>query len=418
MDWKDLREEPSSDPRTVEERRRQWLIAAQKAQQEEAEESAEDAEAAMQAEREAAAAQVHKVYPLVGNVREIQANNKFQLEREIKQEEGENVGANDMQIWQEEENLNQQQQNWFTGPPQFEEQDDKSLPAKMIHYNIIDIITINNITNKQIVYNCNLLTEAIFAILDKAYVTLDLKKNGGNVPVGWEYTYIVCELILNTEFFIALIDNRVFDNGLFMYFYTKMYEHLSTTINNHPYPNTDMYILGIIDYFNKLFAAIPNGIQIKQEFIMKIAYYLPISFLFTNPVEVEFPMLLKDIIILRPLIPRCLQSSNTELMSCINASRGHIEGQLLNTPCLRNYNENKEYCDQGIASIAGGSYNNNIIKKLKIKKRATKRRQHKSQIFKKLKKHKSQKQKIQRKYKSKKPRKHKLIFSKTFKKNI
>ena len=79
MDWKDLREEPSSDPTTVDERRRQWLISAQKAQQEEAEESAEHAEAAVQAEREAAAAQVHKVYPLVGNVREIQANNKFQL---------------------------------------------------------------------------------------------------------------------------------------------------------------------------------------------------------------------------------------------------------------------------------------------------------------------------------------------------
>jgi hypothetical protein len=197
-----------------------------------------------------------------------------------------------------------------------------------------------------------------------------------------------------------------------------MYEYLSSSIIYIQTDNTDMYILGIIDYFNKLFTAIPNGIQIKYEFIKKIAYYLPISFLFTNPVEVEFPMLLKDIILLRPLIPRCLESSNTELMSCINASRDHIEGQLLNTPCLQNYNQNKEYCDQGIASIAGGSYKNNIIKKLKIKKRATKRRQHKSQIFKKLKKHKSQKQKIQRKYKSKKPRKHKLIFSKTFKKKI
>jgi hypothetical protein len=382
MDWASLnleylRQEPSSDYTTLVDRRRQWLIAAQEAAYADQVESVSNAEATIKAQQEMEAALAL-----------------------LKLSEGRET-----------------EKKWLTGPPVFDEQLDKSKIALMLRYNIIDIITINNIEDNN-VYNCNLLTQAIFAILDKAYVSLDFKKNGGNVPGGWEYIYIVCELILNTEYYVALIDNKVFDNGSFMYFYDSMYEYLSSSIIHIRTDNTDMYILGIIDHFNKLFTAIEHGGQIKYEFIKKIAYHLPISFLFTNPVEVEFPMLLKDIIILRPLIPRCLQSSNTELMSCINASRDHIEGQLLNTPCLQNYNQNKEYCDQGIASIAGGSYNNNIIKKLKIKKRATKKKQHKSQIFKKLKKHKSQKQKIQRKYKSKKPRKHKLIFSKTFKKKI
>jgi hypothetical protein len=179
-----------------------------------------------------------------------------------------------------------------------------------------------------------------------------------------------------------------------------------------------MYILGIIDHFNRLFAEMQHGGQIKYEFIMKIAHHLPISFLFDNPVEVEFPTLLKDIILLRPLIPKCLETNNTELMSCSNASRSYIEGQLLHTPCALNYNENKEFCDRGIASIAGGSYKNNIIKKLKVKKRATKRRQHKSQKHKNRKKHKSQKQKNLRKYKSKNQRKYKSIFNKTLKRKI
>jgi hypothetical protein len=392
MDWKDLRQEPSSDPRTVQERRRQWLIAAQETAHADHAESVRNAEATIEAAKETAAA---VALLELGATKEMEAA----------------LALLELSEGRETEKI------WLTSPPVFDEQLDKSKPALMLRYNIIDIITINNIEDNN-VYNCNLLTQAIFAILDTAYVNLDLKKNGGNIPVGWEYIYIVCELILNTEYYVALIDNKVFDNGLFMYFYNSMYEYLSSSIIHIRTDNTDMYILGIIDHFNKLFTAIEHGGQIKYEFIKKIAYHLPISFLFTNPVEVEFPMLLKDIIILRPLIPRCLQSSNTELMSCINASRSHIEGQLLNTQCLQNYNQNKEYCDQGIASIAGGSYNNNIIKKLKIKKRATKRRQHKSQIFKKLKKHKSQKQKIQRKYKSKKPRKHKLIFSKTFKKKI
>jgi hypothetical protein len=74
----------------------------------------------------------------------------------------------------------------------------------------------------------------------------------------------------------------------------------------------------------------------------------------------------------------------------------------------------------------GNNYKNNIIKKLKVKKRATKRRQHKSQKHKNRKKHKSQKQKNQRKYKSKNQRKYKSknqrkyksIFNKTLKRKI
>ena len=361
-DWHQLRQNPSDDAREVAAARIRWLKAAEEAARYEEQEAAEEAEAAIEAAKEVEAA-----VTLL----------KFSEGREM-----------------EEKSL--------TGPPEFEEADDKSKEELMLRYNIIDIITISNIKNDIIVNNCNLLTKAIFAILDESYATIDLKKNGGTPNVGWEYIYIVCELILNTEYFVALITNRVFTNELFMHFYDSMYHYLSSTISNHTYPNTDMYILGIIDHFNKLFATLEHGGQIKYEFIMKIAHHLPISFLFANPVQVEFPILLKDIILLRPLIPKCLESNNIELMSCSNASRSYIEGRLLNTPCALNYNQNKELCDQGIASIAGGSYKNNILKKLKVKKRATKRRQHKSQKHKNRKKHKSQKQKNQRKHKSRK----------------
>ena len=356
-DWHELRENPSEDAGEVAAARIRWLEAAKEAARYEAEEAAEEAEAAIEAAKEMEAA-----VTLL----------EFSKGREMEEE---------------------------TGPPEFEEASKEEL---MLRYNIIDIITINNIKNDKIVNNCNLLTKAIFAILDESYATIDLKKNGGIPNIGWEYIYIVCELILNTEYFAALITNGVFDYGLFIQFYDSMYYYLSETISNPTYPNTDMYILGIIDHFNKLFATITHGGQIKYDFIMKIAHHLPISFLFANPVEVEFPILLIDIIVLRPLIPRCLHDNNTGLMSCSIASRNYGQLQLLNRPCALNSNENIEVCNQNIASIVGGSYKNNILKKLKVKKRATKRRQHKSQKHKNRKKHKSQKQKNLRKYKSRK----------------
>ena len=385
MDWHELRQEPSNDAGEVAARRAKWLKAAEETAREEAEEAAEEAEEAIEAGKEAAE-----------EIKAALALMEFSKGREM------------------EEKL-------LTGPPAFEEADNKSTEELMLRYNIIDHITIKNIENDTIVNDCNLLTEAIIALLDESYARIDLKKNGGTPNVGWEYIYIVCELILNTEYFYSLIKNGVFDYGLFIHFYDSMYTYISSTISNHTYPDHDMYILGIIIHFNRLFEAHPQGGQIKYEFIMKIAHRLPISFLFHNPVEKEFPILLRDIIVVRPLIPKCLQSFNTELMSlmsCSNSSRSHIEGQLVKTPCAHFSKENINVCNRDIASLTGGSYKNNILKKLKVKKRATKRRQHKSQKHKNRKKHKSQKQKNLRKYKSKNQRKYKSIFNKTLKRKI
>ena len=368
-DWHELRENPSEDAGEVAAARIRWLEAAKEAARYEAEEAAEEAKAAIEAAKEMEAA-----VTLL----------EFSKGREMEEE---------------------------TGPPEFEKASKEEL---MLRYNIIDIITINNIKNDKIVNNCNLLTKAIFAILDESYATIDLKKNGGTPNIGWEYIYIVCELILNTEYFAALITNGVFDYGLFIQFYDSMYYYLSETISNPTYPNTDMYILGIIDHFNKLFATITHGGQIKYDFIMKIAHHLPISFLFANPVEVEFPTLLIDIIVLRPLIPRCLHDNNTGLMSCSIASRNYIEGQLKNTPCALISNENIEFCNQGVASIAGGSYKNNILNKSKGKKQKNQRkhksRKHKSKKYK-SRKNKSRKNKS-RKYKSRKYKSRKNKFRK------
>jgi hypothetical protein len=491
MDWASLRQEPSDNLNIVATNRNTWLTNAQGAAQAEATESERNAQAAIKAEREAANSLVVNMYRM-GNVWKTQADTDFILQRETIQEQGDNTGANDMVMWEQEQNLNLQQQNWFTGHPQFEEAiaaiaalpaeqkalyqsmskaeqavfagvfagmseeqraafavaspeehakvmreqgvvDDKSKQELMLLYNIIDIITISNNTNKQVVYNCNLLIEAIFARVDQSYTIINLKKNGGNVPGGWEYIYIVCELILNTEYFVALIMNGLFDNTLFTQFYDSMYGYLSSTIIQiHQIDNTDSYILGIIDHFNGLFAATQEGIQIKYEFIMKIAYHLPISFLFANRVEVEFPMLVDYMVKENPMlldyinkkIEQDIKQKNIEqeYQFCLtqpgsDESKCHQYGSCLVTHLGANPNA-ISYC-RGLPITAGGNnYKNNIIKKLKVKKRATKRRQHKSQKHKNRKKHKSQKQKNQRKYKSKNQRKYKSIFNKTLKRKI
>jgi hypothetical protein len=432
MDWASLRQAPSDNPNIVATNRNTWLINAQRAAQAEATESERNVEAAMKAAREAENSLVVNMYPMVGNVWENQTITDFILQRETIQEQGD-MGANDMQMWEQEQILDKQQQNWFTGAPQFEEKDDKSKEELMLRYNIIDIITISNNTNKQVVYNCNLLIEAIFARVDQSYTIINLKKNGGNVPGGWEYIYIVCELILNTEYFVALIANGVFNYELFTQFYDSMYGYLSSTIIQIQIDNTDRYILGIIDHFNGLFAATQEGIQIKYEFIMNIAYHLPISFLFANRVEVEFPMLVDYMVKENPMLLDYINKKieqdyikqkniEQEYQFCLtqpgsDESKCHQYGSCLVTHLGANPNA-ISYCRSQPITAGGNNYKNNSIKKLKVKKRATKRRQHKSQKHKNRKKHKSQKQKYQRKYKSKNQRKHKSIFNKTLKRKI
>jgi hypothetical protein len=296
-------------------------------------------------------------------------------------------------------------------------------------YSIIDNICMDNREADHIVSSCKILTDGINSILESAYAKIERKKQqqqlqlqqlplGEPIDSGWEYIYLICETIFNSNYFITFTDNDIRDGGfredIFYNFYREMGQYINSIIHQITTETVTNYIFAIITKFNSLFTYVQGAN--KRDFIITVAYHLPFAFLFDGRVEDLYPMLLTDMVGLKAgKVNECLsQQGNPGVDGCLNLTRQMIEAQM--TTCTQT--NSQESCYRSLSEIVGGSYKNNIIKKLKIKKRATKRRQHKSQIFKKLKKHKSQKQKIQRKYKSKKPRKHKLIFSKTFKKKI
>jgi hypothetical protein len=304
-------------------------------------------------------------------------------------------------------------------------------------YSIIDIICMDNIEHDHIVSSCKILTDGINSILESAYAKIERKKQqqqqqlplGEPIDSGWEYIYLICETIFNSNYFITFTDNEGRDLGfsedIFYFFYREMGEYIHSIIHQITTETVTNHIFAIITKFNSLFTHVQGADKRNfRNFIITVANHLPFAFLFDNPVEVEFPTLAAYIIEEEKKIEQDIKQKNIEqeYQFCMtqpgtDQSKCQQYGSCLVTHLGADPNA-ISYCRSQPITAGGNNYKNNIIKKLKVKKRATKRRQHKSQKQKNRKKHKSQKQKNQRKYKSKNQRKYKSIFNKTLKRKI
>jgi hypothetical protein len=267
-------------------------------------------------------------------------------------------------------------------------------------YNIIDLITIKHIEDKNIVSKCALFNELICALLQYSYEQMSLKRNNINgsynpIGQGWGYIYIVCEIIFNSNFFYTKFVD-IFQSNKFIEYYNELDEHLFDKINVNDPPLDPkifiIYILEIIKKFESKINEINNEIIGKGDFIGAITQDLPISFLFNNSIPHEFINSPQITVTMR------LPGKNEIVVQ-------HTMQDIESPPSQCHAGQCMLHTDMRYAmsvDSGGSNYKNNIITKLKVKKQATKRRQNKSRKHKsrkhKSRKHKSRKNKRLKKY--------------------
>jgi hypothetical protein len=214
-------------------------------------------------------------------------------------------------------------------------------------------------------------------------------------------TYLLYQFILETNYFYGFIKDMN-EYNMFLALRSKLYDYILIT------PNHNIDIFGFYKYFI-------NEHPLILHYINAIAYHLPTYYLIEeNPIKIWTPQEEQQAAVQQEIANQrqfCMDQTGNNTTIC------NQYGSCLSTEVAKGNPNAISECQSRIPR-GGNNYKNNIIKKLKVKKRATKRRQHKSQKHKNRKKHKSQKQKYQRKYKSKNQRKHKSIFNKTLKRKI
>jgi hypothetical protein len=288
-------------------------------------------------------------------------------------------------------------------------------------YNIIDLITIEHMKDKNIVSKCALFNELICALIQYSYEQMNLmkyeqlglteKNNGKVASSGWGNIYILCEIIFNSNFFFIKFEHK-FHSEKFIELYKELYKDLFNIINEN---SPDIIERTFIDLMLKIYNKFQSKIskiddeidEIKDKFLYQITHDLPISFLFKNSIPIEF--VTGDI----PDIYSKLRFPNRANSNRANKDKVVVKPtmQHVKSPPSQ-YMLHTDMRNLVTVGVGGSNYKNNIITKLKVKKQATKRRENKSRKHKsrkhKSRKHKSRKHKS-RKHKSKKSRKNKRL---------